>query len=211
MRRISVRISSFWGKQSIRLSAGCNDPGACPDPHILKLADQYGLPVVLCSFLLRTLPKGSGSFALSFQSKQGTGHPLVEHHGQKGNGDALYQIQRRYAEHYKGSHIMNTAVDLGTHADDRLQGQAVKLGELGQQIDGIEGRTENGHHQGTQGQADHRAVLALVYMVPDSGGKDEAAAHHEIGEVANKGGGGAFEEQFQQNFDTLGGNGSAGS
>ena len=68
--RKSVRISSFWGKQSIRPPTGCNDPGGCPGPHILKLADQYDLPVVLCSFPLRTRSKAPGGACIGDYSSQ---------------------------------------------------------------------------------------------------------------------------------------------
>ena len=54
-------------------------------------------------------------------------------------------------------------------------------------------------------------VLFLCEMVPDGGGQCEAAAHKEIGEVAHEGGGGALEQQLQQNFNALNGDGSAWS
>ena len=40
-------------------------------------------------------------------------------------------------------------------------------------------------------------------MVPDGGGQNERAAHNKVGEVADESGGGAFQQQLQQNFDAL--------
>ena len=43
-------------------------------------------------------------------------------------------------------------------------------------------------------QTDNGAVLALMGMVPDGGGEDEAAAYHEVGEIAHESGGGALHQ-----------------
>ena len=102
-------------------------------------------------------------------------------------------------------------MDLSAHADDSFQGDAVKLGEFGQQIDGVEGRAQHRHGKGSHNQTDDGAVAALMGMVPDGSGENEAAAHHKIGKVADKGGGGALEKQLQQDFDALGGYCRAGS
>ena len=106
---------------------------------------------------------------------------------------------------------MDGAVDLGTHGDDGIQRKPEKLAELGQQVDGIESGTEQGHGNGSQDQTHHGAVLALVGMVPDGGGNDEGAAHHKVCKVAYEGGGGSLHQQLQQNLDALAGYGSAGS
>ena len=45
-------------------------PAGCPGPHILKLADQYDLPVVLCSFSLRTRSKAPGGACIGDYSSQ---------------------------------------------------------------------------------------------------------------------------------------------
>ena len=129
-------------------------------------------------------------------SKQRFGHPFVKQHGQYGYGGTLDDVQRGHAEYHEGGHIVDAAVDFGTHGDDGVQRQAEELGELGQQIDRIEGSAQNGHGQGAENQTDDGAVTALVGMIPDGGGQHEAAANHEIGKVTHKGGGGTLYQQF---------------
>ena len=77
---------------------------------------------------------------LFVNAEEGTGDPLIKEHGQNRYHGGFQQIQRCHTEEHKGGNGVDGAVNLGTHADDGIQGNAVKLGEFGQQIDGIEGR-----------------------------------------------------------------------
>lgn len=106
---------------------------------------------------------------------------------------------------------MNAAVDTCAHSDEHIHGNAVELGEFGQQVDGVEERPDDAGGQGSEDETHNGPRLVLVEMVPDGGGQCEAAAHKEIGEVAHEGGGGALEQQLQQNFNALNGDGSAWS
>ena len=87
--------------------------------------------------------KTGGQLLFGF-AEEGTGHPLVEQHGQNRYHSGFQQIQGRHTEENEGGYIVDISVDLGTHSDDGIQRELVKLGEFGQQINGIESRTENG-------------------------------------------------------------------
>ena len=164
-----------------------------------------------CVYLHLTALAYAPGFFLMLDTEQGTGHPLVKQHGQNGNNGSLHQIQRCHTDHHEGSDIMNAAVDFRTHGNDGIQRHAVKLCKLGKQIDSVEGTAEDGHGQGAQDQTDNGAVLALVGMVPDGCGQHKGTAHHEVGQVAHKGGGGTLQHQLQQDLNALADHSGAGS
>ena len=141
--------------------------------------------------------------------EQVAGNPLVEQHGQQGYNAVFDNVQRRNAQGHEGIDSVNAAVDAGAHADEHIHGNAVELGELGQQVDGVEKRADDAGGQGSEDEAHNGPRFVFMEMVPDGGGQREAAAHEEIGEVAHEGGGGALEQQLQQNFNALNGDGSA--
>ena len=125
-------------------------------------------------------------------AEEGAGDPLIQEHVQQGDHAALYQIQGGDTQHHEGGYSVDTAVDGGTHTDDGFQRDAVELGEFGQQVHGVEGGAKHGHGQGTQNQADEGAVAALVRMVENHCGQHQTAAHHKVGEIAHKSGGGSL-------------------
>lgn len=145
------------------------------------------------------------------QPEQRPCHPFVQQHRQHGDDGAFQQVQGRDAQQNKGGDIADPAPDGCPHGDDGVQGNAVQLGELGQKINGVEGAAEHGHDQRADGKADDGAVLALVGVVENGGGKNQRASYHEIGKIAHKGGGGAFQKQLQQDFHALANHGGAGS
>ena len=53
-------------------------------------------------------------------------------------------------------------------------------------------------------------MLALVGVVENGGGENQGASHHEVGKIAHKGGGSAFQQQLQQNFHAFADHGGAG-
>ena len=106
---------------------------------------------------------------------------------------------------------MDAGVDGAAHADDGIQRDAVELRKLGQQIDGVECAAENRDADAADDQTDQGGVLALMQVIENRGGQDQAAAYGEIGEISHKGGGGALQKQLQQDLDTLAGHGGGGS
>ena len=156
-------------------------------------------------------PCGCPGGRLFMESEKRTGDPFVQEHGQSGDYGALQQVQGSYAEHDEGGDIGHAAPDLTAHGDDAFQGQTVELGEFGQQINGVEGAAEDGHGQCAQHKSDDGGMLALMHMVPDSGGKHKGAAYHEIGKITHEGGGGALDHQLQQDLDAFACHGSRGT
>ena len=106
---------------------------------------------------------------------------------------------------------MDIAVDSGAHGDDGVEGQAVKLGKLRQQIDGVESGAEQGHGGRTHGHAANSALAGFADMIEDGCGQHQTAANHEVGKVSHEGGGGALEQELQQNLDPLAGNRGGGA
>ena len=134
-------------------------------------------------------------------------NPLVQEHCQYRNNSAFHQIQRCHADHDEGGYIVDASVNIGTHTDDRIQRNAVKLGKFGDQVDGIKGAAEDGHAQAADDQTDDGTVSALVGMIDDGGGQHKGATHGKIGKVTHKCGGGTLKQQLQNDFDTLTGDG----
>ena len=86
------------------------------------------------------------------------------------------------------------------HGNDGIERHVEEFGKLGDEEVSIEGASEHGHHQRANGQTHERHFFALVEMVEDGGGQHHGAAHGEVGEVAHKGGGGALEQQLDNNL-----------
>ena len=173
-------------------------------------AAQYSMriwldPVKMANYNL------SAICSLFLDLEQRSGHVLVQQHGQQGHHRALDHIQGGHAEEHEAADAVDGGVDVGAHLDDVFQRQVEQLGEFGQQVNGVEGAAEHRHHHRAHRQADHGAELGFAQMINNHRREHEAAAHHEIGKITHKGGGGALEQQLQQNFHTLAGHGGAGS
>ena len=140
---------------------------------------------------------------LMMDAEQGLRHTLVKQHGGDGNHHALDDVQGGYADHDEGGHIGDIGIDLGTHSDDGVQRELIKLGEFRQQIDGIEGAAQDGHGSGAENQTHNGGMLTLVSMVEEGGRQDEGAADDKIGKVTHKSGRGALQHQLQQNLDAF--------
>ena len=82
--------------------------------------------------------------------EQGGGNPLVEQHGQQGYNAVFDHVQRRNAQGHEGIHPVNAAVDTCAHSDEHIHGNAVELGEFGQQVDGVEERPDDAGGQGSE-------------------------------------------------------------
>ncbi len=92
---------------------------------------------------------------------------LVEQHGNGGYHHALQDVERHDREEHQGPDAVNTAVDGGSHTDDRVHGHAKQFRELRQQIEGVEAASENGHNQSSQRQAADGHFLILSYVIYD--------------------------------------------
>ena len=131
-------------------------------------------------------------------TEQRPGYPLVKQQGQYGDHGTFYQIQGRDTQDNEGCDIVDGSVDGAAHADDGIQRNAVKLGELGQQIDGVEGAAENCENYSTEDQSHQSAFAGLLGVIDDDSGQNQAAAHGKVGKVTDKGGGSALQQQLQQ-------------
>ena len=143
--------------------------------------------------------------------EQGAGDALVQQDGQDGDGTAFDDVQRGYCEEHEAAHAVDAAVDLASHGDDGIQGDAVKLRELRQQVHGVKCAAENRQDQRAEGKTGDGAVLALAKMVDGGCRDDKGAAYHKIGKITYKGGAGAFQKQLQQDLHSLAGDGGAGA
>ena len=94
-------------------------------------------------------------------------------------------------------------MDGGAHADDALQRQTEEPGELGDQVNGIEGTAENCHGHGAHDQAEHGGLLRLADMVDDDRRQDQGAADDEVGKVSHEGRGGAGEQTITEKIAYL--------
>ena len=106
---------------------------------------------------------------------------------------------------------MDIAVDFPTHSHNGLQRQTKQLGELRQQIDGIECAAEYRQNKRAKKQPPHRACPGLLGVIDDDGRKHQAAAYGKVGEITHEGGAGAFQQKLQQNFYSLTGDSGRGS
>lgn len=136
---------------------------------------------------------------------------LIQQHGQDGNQHALHHVQRCDAEEDEAADIVHSRENVGAHGDDAVQAHVEQLGEFGQQVHRIEGTAEDCHGHGAQSQTGYGAFFRLADVVDHSGGEHQEAAHHEVCKVPHKGGGGALQQQLQENLDALTGDGGAGS
>lgn len=83
--------------------------------------------------------------------KQGAGHPLVQQQGQKGNRNALNEIQGRNRQQHEGGYPGDAAVDGIAGGDDCLHGHPVEPGKGGQQINGVEKASKYRQAEGSHG------------------------------------------------------------
>ena len=148
---------------------------------------------------------------LFVNAEEGTGDSLVQQHGQYRNHCTLQQVQRSHTQHGEGGDVVNAVMDSSTHGNDGVQRQTEKLGELGQKIHRIESASKKRHGHSAQDQTNDGAVLALVEVIPEGGGQHEGAANHKVCQITHKGGGGALNQQLQQDLNALTGYGGAGS
>ena len=136
-------------------------------------------------------------------AEQRTGDPFVEQQSQKRNHAAFQQIQRGHTEEYEGGYGIDLSMDLGTHTDDGIQRDFVKLCEFGKQVDCVESTAENSDANAADYQTDDGAVLASADMIDNGGGKNQTAAHHKVSEITHKGSGSSLKQKLEDDFDTL--------
>ena len=84
---------------------------------------------------------------------------LIQQHGQQRNHNALHHIQGSHAEEHKGAHIAHAGENAGAHGDDAVQGHMEQLGELGQQVHGVESAAEYRHADRADGQTHNGTAL----------------------------------------------------
>ena len=137
-----------------------------------------------------------------FFPEQGTGHVLIKQHGQDADHDTLDDVQWYHAQQGQLVYGVDDGIDGGTHGDDGVQGQLKEPGELGDQIDGVEQAAEDCHAERTQDKTHQSGLFTLVQMIDDHGGQNQGGAHHEVGQVAHEGGGGALEQELQQHLQS---------
>ena len=81
-----------------------------------------------------------------------------------------------------------------------------QLGELRDQVQGVEEAAEHRHAQRADGHADDGGAAGLVVVVNDRSGQDERAADDEVGKVADEGRARALEQELEQHLEQLGDN-----
>ena len=125
---------------------------------------------------------------------------LVQQHGDHRDDNALENIEGHHGEQHQRGDAGNGSVDIGTHGNDGIQRQAVKLGEFRQQINGIECTAEDGHTQGTDHQTDDGGLLALFDVIDDGCGQHHGAADRKVGKVADEGSGGSLQQELENDL-----------
>ena len=137
------------------------------------------------------------------RSEENLFYPLVQQQSQYRYHNTFKNIEGYNGEKNQSRDTVDGLVDIGTHGNDGIQRQAEELGELGQQVDGIEEAAKDGHDSCADGQAPDGAFFALFEMVADGGRKYQSAAHKEIGKVAYISGRGAFDENLDEDLQQL--------
>ena len=130
-------------------------------------------------------------------------HTLVEQGGEHRHDQALEQIKGHHGKKHQGGHAVDHAIDRRSHGHQLLQGQAVEGGEGGEQIHRVEEAAEGSHHHRTGDHASDGPLLGLKAVIEGGGGENEGAAHHKVGKVAHEGGGGALEQQLEDDLHQL--------
>lgn len=124
------------------------------------------------------------------------GDALVEEHGEEGYDDAFEEVKRDHGEEDQCGDALDGAIHLGAHAHDHIERHPEQGGELGQQVQCVEGAAEKGHDQRPRDETQDGPSAAGTAVVDDAGRQHEGTAHGEVGEVPHEGGGGALEDQL---------------
>ena len=91
-------------------------------------------------------------------------------------------------------------IDLGTHCQDGIQRHSVEFGERGKQIYGIECGAKYGHDQCTGNAGKDGIFLSFLKGIHSGSGDDQAAAHHEVRQIADESGRRTFMHSFSSIF-----------
>ena len=105
--------------------------------------------------------------------------------------DEIHGSHTCYHEAYNATFLCQW-IDLGSHCQNGVQRHSVEFGERGKQIYGIECGAKYGHDQSTHNAGDDCAFLCLLKRVHSGSRDDQAAAHHEVRQIADEGGRGTF-------------------
>ena len=114
-------------------------------------------------------------------------HALIQQIRQRRVDDALDEVERDDGEQHERRHTGDALVHGRTHGDDLIDRQVEQLGELRDQVQGIEEAAEDRHAQRADGHADDGGAAGL-------------------GKVADEGCARAFEQELEQHLEQLGDN-----
>ena len=124
---------------------------------------------------------------------------LLVQQGREGlvDQEAKNHVQHSLEEgegHIEDGQALDEAVGGGEnsliHADDGVQRQTVAyhIGGIHQEV--VEGHRQDCHQRGADNSADQSALAGLVPGIDVTGGEGEHTAHHEVEQLAHRGGAG---------------------